>query len=453
MATARTTAPSRSRCSRASRPSARARHVHRRHRRAGPAPPRLRDRRQLDRRGAGRLLRSDQRQDQRRRLASPSSTTAAASPSASTRAASRPVEVVLTMLHAGGKFDNDSLQDLRRPARRRRLGRQCALRVARGRGLPRRQGPPHGVRARRADGGPRSRSARPSKTGTKVTFKPDPTALRDDRLQLRHAGDSACASWRSSTRACTITLRGRARRQAHEFKYEGGSLEYVEYLNEDKAAGQREADLRRTSEKDGVDVEVAMQYNDGYNETLRHLRQQHQQPRRRHAPVRLQDRADRHDQPLRRRTTRLAQGRRPSGDDLREGLIAVVSVKIPEPQFEGQTKDKLGNSEVEGLRRVGASTRSSARSSRRTRRTRKAIFEKGDARRRGPRGGAQGARADAAQERAGGQRPARQAGRLPQQDPTRTPSCSSSKATPPAAPPSRAATRNVQAILPLRASS
>jgi DNA gyrase subunit B len=94
-------------------------------------------------------------------------------------------------------------------------------------------------------------------------------------------------------------------------------------------------------------MEVALQYNDGYSEIFQ-LRQQHQHGGWRHAPERLPHRAHPHHQRVRPASGLFKDVKENlTGDDVREGLTAVVSVKVPQPQFEGQTKGKL-NSDISG---------------------------------------------------------------------------------------------------------
>ncbi len=149
--------------------------VHRFDRSAWTPPPDIRGRRQRDRRGARRILRPDRRPSLTETVAAASWTTGAGSRPTSIPSRRRPgVEVVMTMLHAGGKFDGVKLQGLRRSPRRRRVGRQRALRMARGEGLPegRRSS---GSATNGATSSPTSTSsARRIVEGPSVRFKPDP---------------------------------------------------------------------------------------------------------------------------------------------------------------------------------------------------------------------------------------------------------------------------------------
>ncbi|MDR3138941.1 MAG: DNA topoisomerase (ATP-hydrolyzing) subunit B [Treponema sp.] len=137
--------------------------------------------------------------------------------------------------------------------------------------------------------------------------------------------------------------------KVHEFRFDGGVKSFVEYLNENKTVLYRDPIFFEGS-RDGVDLECAIQYNDGFNEIMfsfvndintreggTHLVGfKSALTRTLNEYLKKSKQAKKLDESL-------------SGDDVREGLTAVLSVKIPNPQFEGQTKGKLGNSEVKGI--------------------------------------------------------------------------------------------------------
>ncbi|MGE3178084.1 MAG: DNA gyrase subunit B, partial [Vicinamibacterales bacterium] len=137
--------------------------------------------------------------------------------------------------------------------------------------------------------------------------------------------------------------------KAHKFHYEGGIVSFVEHLNKNRVA-VNEKPIYMRGEKDGIDAEIALQWNDGYAETLysfanninTHEGGTHLSGFRSALTRTVNNYATRNN---------LAKDLKESvsGDDIREGLTAVVSVKIPHPQFEGQTKTKLGNTEVKGI--------------------------------------------------------------------------------------------------------
>jgi DNA gyrase subunit B len=137
--------------------------------------------------------------------------------------------------------------------------------------------------------------------------------------------------------------------KVHDFKFDGGVRSFVEYLNENKTVLYK-SPIFIESSRDGIDVECAIQYNDGFNEIMfsfvndintreggTHLVGfKSALTRTLNEYLKKSKYAKKLDESL-------------SGDDVREGLTAVLSVKVPNPQFEGQTKSKLGNSEVKGV--------------------------------------------------------------------------------------------------------
>ena len=187
------------------------------------------------------------------------------------------------------------------------------------------------------------------KHGTKVTFHPDPTIFEDtvydyDTLKQRLRETAFL------TKGLRIVLSD-ARVDpvhTHEFHYAGGIKEFVTYLNKSKEALYPEV-IYCEGTRDGVYVEVAMQHNDSYNElTLSFVNNiitpeggTHLAGFRNALTKTFNAYA---------RANKLLKDSEPAltGDDIREGLTAIISVKIEEPQFEGQTKQKLGNSEARG---------------------------------------------------------------------------------------------------------
>ena len=147
----------------------------------------------------------------------------------------------------------------------------------------------------------------------------------------------------------SITDERSSKIKTHTFEFTGGVKSFIEYLNKNKKSIQNEP-IYFEGEREDVTVEIALEYNDGYTETIfsyannintrgggTHLSGfKSALTRTLNDFLRKSKRSKKADENL-------------SGDDVREGLTAVVSVKVPEPQFEGQTKGKLGNSEVQGI--------------------------------------------------------------------------------------------------------
>ena len=186
-----------------------------------------------------------------------------------------------------------------------------------------------------------------NETGTKVTFYPDDTIFETTvfdyntlRTRLRETA--------FLTKDLRITIRDEREEEPREdtFHYEGGIKEFVTYLNRSTTPLYDEV-IYCEGEKDNVLVEVAMQHNDGYNDSAYSFVNNIITPEGgmhlsgfRSALTRTINNYAREHKILKEKDPALA------GEDIREGLTAIISVKIEEPQFEGQTKQKLGNSEA-----------------------------------------------------------------------------------------------------------
>ena len=186
-------------------------------------------------------------------------------------------------------------------------------------------------------------------TGTKVTFLPDKEIFEEtvydyDILKQR------LREMAFLTKGLRIVLRDTRADQEKEkiFHYEGGIREFVTYLNRSKEALYPEV-IYCEGEKDGVMVEVAMQHNDSYTENSYGFVNNINTPEGGTHIVGFRNALTKTFNDYARKN-KLLKDSEPnlSGDDIREGLTAIVSVKIEEPQFEGQTKQKLGNSAARG---------------------------------------------------------------------------------------------------------
>ncbi len=184
--------------------------------------------------------------------------------------------------------------------------------------------------------------------GTKVHFKPDPeifetTTLSFDALSLR------LREMAFLNKGLLITIEDERDEKKHRFHYSGGIVSFVEHLNRKKTALHDKV-VYFAGVRDGIDLEIAMQYNDTYQEQIFSFANN----------INTHE-GGTHLSGLKASLTRslntyaLANNlikdlkENLSGDDVREGLVCVISVKLPQPQFEGQTKTKLGNSEVKGI--------------------------------------------------------------------------------------------------------
>jgi DNA gyrase subunit B len=256
-------------------------------------------------------------------------------------------EVVLTVLHSGGKFDRETYKvsgglhgvgvsvvnalSERLEAEIRRDGSVYRLAFSRGQTIT-----------------PIKATGKSRKTGTKITFKPDPDVFTEKEFHFETLSQRL-RELSFLNAGLKISILDERTGKSQEFQYKGGIASFVQHLNRSKTALHSKP-IFVEGEKDGVQADVALQYNDSYQETVFAFANN----------INTYD-GGTHLIGFRSALTRavnqyaqkgnLLKGVKEnlSGDDLREGLTAVVSVKVPEPQFEGQTKHRLGNSEVKGI--------------------------------------------------------------------------------------------------------
>jgi len=257
------------------------------------------------------------------------------------------LEVVLTMLHAGGKFDGGAYKvsgglhgvgvsvvnalSAWLEAVVKRDGKVYRQRFERG--IPVTGTEEVGVT---------------DESGTTITFMPDATIFEETEFDF----DIIAQRTRELAflnKGLRIVLREEKTGRFSIFHYEGGIISFTRHLNRNKEV-LHDPPIYFDEARDDVEVECALQYNDGFSEniysfanTIRTMEGGTHEAGLRGAMTRVvNDYARRYDL-LKESDDNL------SGEDIREGLLAILSVKLPEPQFEGQTKTKLGNSEIRGI--------------------------------------------------------------------------------------------------------
>jgi len=254
------------------------------------------------------------------------------------------LELVMTHLHAGGKFDKNSYKvsgglhgvgvsvvnalseklivDVCRDGKMFRQTYAC--------GLP--ESPVEVI-------------GDSDRTGTKVTFYPDKdifetTEFEYDVLQMRFRNQAFL------NKNVSILFEDKRTGKSEKFHFEGGVSEFVTFLNRAKTP-VHQPPIYIYGQANDIDVEVALQYTDGYNETINSFVNTistpdggtHMTGFRTALTKTINDYA---------KNNNFLKDEQIVGEDVREGLTAILSVKVPEPQFEGQTKSKLGNSEAQG---------------------------------------------------------------------------------------------------------
>ena len=256
------------------------------------------------------------------------------------------LQVVMTKLHAGGKFDKNTYKV---------SGGLHGVGVSVVNALSdtlkvevKREGKIHMMEFARGEAkGDVTVIGDATDTGTTVTFHPD----KDIFETLDFSFETIASRMRELAflnKGLTITIKDERSNKENSFHYEGGIVSFVEYLNANKAPFHPVIYLHNT--KNDIEVEIAVQYNDGFNENIfsfvnnintieggSHL------SGFKTALTRTLNTYAENNQLLKNEEVKL------TSDDVREGLTTVIAIKHPEPQFEGQTKTKLGNSDVKGI--------------------------------------------------------------------------------------------------------
>jgi len=257
------------------------------------------------------------------------------------------VEIVMTTLHAGGKFDRKSykvsgglhgvglsvVNSLSEwlEARIRREGKEQIVRFERGVIVQ----PLHVV-------------GESTGTGTTITFKPDSEIFSDinfdDEILVRRLMDLAFLN-----KNVIITFTDQRNGRQEKFHFEGGIVEFVTHIDKTKTV-LHEKPIYLSGERDNVLIEIAMQYTDSYAENVYSYVNNINTIEGGTHLIGFRSALTRTMNDYARKNNFLKENEEGlSGEDVREGLTAILSVKIAEPQFEGQTKTRLGNSEVKGI--------------------------------------------------------------------------------------------------------
>ncbi|OQA23492.1 MAG: DNA gyrase subunit B [Chloroflexi bacterium ADurb.Bin360] len=257
------------------------------------------------------------------------------------------LEVAMTVLHAGGKFDGSSYKV---SGGLHGVGVSCVNALSEYCEVEsRRDGYAHFMSFRRGKPeGPLEKRERTNKTGNRTTFRPDPEIFEDTKFNAETLLTRLRELAFLNKDVKIVFEDERTDDEAIVLQYKGGISEFVTYLNRNRETLHRKP-IYLEAKKDMVECEVALQYTTSYSETIStfannintHEGGTHLSGFKAALTKALNDWAKKNS------------GKKGdvsiSGDDTREGLTAIVSVRIPQPQFEGQTKMKLGNSEVQGI--------------------------------------------------------------------------------------------------------
>ncbi len=260
------------------------------------------------------------------------------------------VEVIMTMLHAGGKFDSKTYQV---------SGGLHGVGVSVVNALSEwlevevdRDGGTYKQKYQR--GIPQAdlkKAGKSNKTGTTIRFKPDGEIFTETEFHFELLTNRMRElAFLNAGLKITLEDTREGRERKTTFQYKGGIVDFVKYLNENRQVLHPKP-IFMSDDREGVKVEVALQYHDGYQEdrysfvnTINTIEGGTHLTGFRSALTRTINNYVQNNNLLKNGSQYTL-----SGDDCREGMTAVISIQVPDPQFEGQTKTKLGNSEVRGI--------------------------------------------------------------------------------------------------------
>jgi DNA gyrase subunit B len=256
-------------------------------------------------------------------------------------------EVALTVLHAGGKFDSEVYKV---SGGLHGVGVSVVNALSEWLDLEIKQnGKVYQQRYERGTPqAPLAEIGTTTTTGTKITFKPD-YQIFEDREYSYDILSQRLRELAFLNRGLKITIQDERSGKKQTFFYEGGIASFIEYLNKNKTS-LHSTPIHLEKEREGVFVEIAFQYNDSYVEQVFSFANNINTQEGGTHLVGFKAALTRTVNAYAVSSGLLKTGAEAlSGEDVREGLTAVVSVRLPNPQFEGQTKTKLGNSEVKGI--------------------------------------------------------------------------------------------------------
>jgi DNA gyrase subunit B len=256
------------------------------------------------------------------------------------------LEVVLTMLHAGGKFDNNAYKvsgglhgvgvsavnalsewleaEVRRDGKLYKQRYECGKPVT-----------------------PVTTIGESTGSGTTITFKPDKTIFETLEYDIETL-ENRLRELAFLNKGVKITLKEEFTQKEQMFQYEGGIVSFVEFLNKNKNMLHAKP-IYFQKQKDTTVVEIAMQYNDSYTENVYAFANNINTHEGGTHLVGFKAALTKVSNDYAKSKNFLKGDDKLSGDDVREGLTAIINVKLTNPQFEGQTKTKLGNSDIKGI--------------------------------------------------------------------------------------------------------